>query len=195
MANKPMFPTWVMLNNANFTSPTGNADLRTGLPQYGGALCLGDYADYTETDANAQSYSTNGTLHAGRYRFVQVDSAATAANVKTGTIGLMASLAQGMNVVTSMDKKLGAGLHMVIFLNSITPGNYGFVQELGDANVLMGGTASGSAGTAVYADTNSANNGTATSTSTSNDLLGYAEVTLGTSALKRVLLDLPDIQG
>lgn len=191
----PTLPTWLAVNACNFTSPTGLTDLRTSLPQYGGALNLGDYFDFTEAEANQVSDTAIGTLHTGRYRFVNVDSQATAANVKTGTVGLMASLAQGLNVVTSMDKKLGAGLHQVIFLNSITPGNYGFVQELGDANVLMGGTASGAAGTAVYADTNSANNGTATSTSTSNVLLGYAEETLGTSALKRVLLDLPVVQG
>lgn len=191
MPFNPTLTTWAPLNAANFQSPTGNVDLRTGLPQYGGALNLGEYFDLTEAEANQLSDTDTGTLHAGRYRFVQVDSAATAANVKTGTVGLMASLSQGINVVTSFDKKLGTGLHQVVFLNSITPGYYGFVQELGDASVLMGGTASGAAGTLVYSTTL----GVGTSTAGSEASIGRAEETLGTSAIKRVLLDLPVFQG
>jgi hypothetical protein len=42
-----------------------------------------------------------------------------------------------MNMVTSYDQAIGvAGLRPVVFLNSITPGNYCFVQELGVATVL-----------------------------------------------------------
>jgi hypothetical protein len=184
-------PTWLALNAANFSSPTGLADLRTGNPQYGGALNVGDYFDLTEAEANQLSNTTTGTLHAGRYRFVQVDSAATAANVKTGTVGLLCTLAKGPNVVTSFDKGLGAGLRQVVFLNSITPGNYGFVQEQGDANVLFGGTATGAAGVLVYATTL----GVGTSTAGSDVSIGRAEVALTVSVVNRVQLDLPLVQG
>ncbi len=187
----PTLATWLNLNAANFTSPTGLTDVRTGQPQFGGALYVGKYFDLTEAEANQLSTTATGTLHTGRYRFVQVDSAATASNVKTGTIGCMASLAQGVNVVTSFDKKLGAGLHQVVFLNAITPGNYGFVQEAGDANVLFGGTATGSAGTLVYATSL----GVGTSTAGSDAPIGRSEATLSTTALNRVQLDLPLIQG
>jgi hypothetical protein len=184
-------PTWIALNAANFSSPTGLTDLRTGNPQYGGALNVGDYFDLTEAEANQLSYTTTGTLHAGRYRFVQVDSGATAANVKTGTVGLLCTLAKGVNVITSFDQGLGAGLRQVVFLNSITPGNYGFVQEQGDANVLFGSTASGAAGVLVYA----AATGVGSSTAGSLAPIGRAEATLSTSVLNRVQLDLPLVQG
>lgn len=138
-------PTISALNSANFTSPSGQADIRTGAPEWIG-LVQGDYFDLTTSEALQLSATATGTLYSGRYRFVKVDSGATAANVKTGTIGLMPSLAAigngtsvaspSENVVTSYDQGLVAGLRPVVFLNAITPGNYGFVQELGIATVL-----------------------------------------------------------
>jgi hypothetical protein len=149
MPFNPTLPTWLALNACNSTSSTGNTDLRTGLAIQGGNLVPGDYFDLTNEEANRLSYSTNGILYAGRYRWVQVDSGATAANVKTGTIGLMPSLAvvatsplgtknPPMNIVTSYDQSLGGatGLRPVVFLNTVTPGNFCFVQELGIATVL-----------------------------------------------------------
>jgi len=134
----PILPTWVAINGADDPTPTGLQDIRTGQTVYGGALNLGDYFDMTEKEANGNSDTDTGTLHAGRYRRVQVDSGATAANVKTGTIGLMVAGGQPqLNLVTSYDKGI-VGAHPVVFLNSITPGNYGFVQELGIATVLCG---------------------------------------------------------
>ena len=44
-----------------------------------------------------------------------------------------------LNLITSYDKGI-VGAHPVIFLNAITPGNYGFVQELGVATILCGAT-------------------------------------------------------
>lgn len=61
----------------------------------------------------------------------------------------MAQLGNSENVVTSADLAIGtanaanAGIgpvHPVVFLNSVTPGNYGFVQESGVATVLAGAT-------------------------------------------------------
>jgi hypothetical protein len=213
MPFQPIVPTWTAWNNANFTSPTALTDLRTGQPFAAGGLNLGDFFDATEQEANQASYTTNGLLHSGRYRYVQVSSAATAANVAVGKIGYMQPgsfvqsvqvLTQGtgqtvgtyvvtgsgggatvqatiqvvvntatsisvtlltpgygytsaptftlvtggtpgtvaaqlnpvINGVTSYDNALAAGIRPVVFLNSITPGNYGFVQELGVATVL-----------------------------------------------------------
>ena len=215
-------PTWLALNNCNFSSPTGLTDPITGQPYTGGALNLGDYTDVDNQEAASMSYTTNGNLFEGRYRFVQVDSSATAANVKTGTVGyikngstmksvvitgagtgqtngtytinanagvgggsgaqisvtiagglltiasvlnpgygyvtpptftiaeggtpgtVVAQLDSNVNVVTSADQANAGfgsyGVRPVVFLNAITPGNYGFVQELGTATVLAGGS-------------------------------------------------------
>lgn len=140
------------LNSSNDTTESAVADSITGQPIYGITdMKRGVYFDLTSDEAAASSNTTVGKLYAGRFRRVQVDSGATAANVKTGTIGLMPSLAaQGQdvgtaftpseNVVTSYDQAQGVGggigLRPVVFLNAITPGNFGFVQELGVATVL-----------------------------------------------------------
>jgi hypothetical protein len=140
MPFQPILPTWLSLNGANFTSPTALTDIRTGQPFAAGGLNVGDFFDLTTQEASQLSNTSVGTLQAGRYRFIQVDSAATAANVATGTIGLMKA-STSANVVTSYDI---ANLYLtlntprkVVFLNAITPGNYGFVQELGVATVQL----------------------------------------------------------
>ena len=217
----PSLPTWLAWNNANFTSPSGLTDAYTGQQVNAGGLNLGDYFDATNQEAGIASYATNGVLYAGRYRLVQVDSGATAANVKTGTVGFLragggtgavktviitaagtgatagtytingtggggsgaviqvvvtggaitsATVLNGgfnynsipafsltitgtsggtvagqldttPNVVTSQDQAsvTGVQVRLVVFLNSITPGNYGFIQELGTATLLAGG--------------------------------------------------------
>ena len=226
MPFQPALPTWLAINNVNNSSQSGLTDPVTGFPYNGGGLNAGDYFDLTNEEAATASYTTNGILFSGRYRFVQVDSGATAANVKTGTVGYVRSgstvksvvvLTQGsgqtvgtyqvaanvgtgggqgaiiqvivtsataisvsvlnggfgyvspptftlatggtpgtvvaqlnisMNIVTSADVAINAvngpnaalagigPVRPVIFLNSITPGNFGFVQELGVATVL-----------------------------------------------------------
>jgi hypothetical protein len=228
MPQQQALPTWLALNNVNSPYQSGQGDNVTGFPYNAGGLNQGDYFDLTNDEAAGASYLTNGLLYSGRYRYVQVDSGATAANVKTGTVGYIRSgssvksvvvLTQGtgqtigtyqvaatvgsgggsgaiiqvivtsataitvsvvnggfgyvspptftlatggtpgtvvaqlagpsMNVVTSADIAIGtaslanAGIgpvHPVVFLNSITPGNNGFIQELGVATVLAGST-------------------------------------------------------
>lgn len=268
-------PTWLALNNANFTSPTGMTDAATGQPEYGGGLNVGDYSDYTSDQARIASYTTNGILYSGRYRFVQVDSGATAANVKVGTVGYMRAgstvktvvvLTQGSgqtpgtyligstggggtgaviqvvvssataitatvvsggsgytsvptftlatggtpgtvaaqldstpNVVTSFDVAVTANtvVRPVVFLNSITPGNYGFIQENGIATVLANATlTSATANAWVNAKTSGA--GTVDTTAASGSAIGS---TIGqaidmpyASVLFKCLLDAPTVQ-
>ena len=220
----PSLPTWLAINNANFTSPTALTDPDSGQQIAAGGLNLGCYFDVTNGEASNASYAATGILYAGRYRLVQVDSGATSANVKTGTIGFLrtgggtgavktvvitvpgtgattgtytvaanaggggtgaviqvvvsggaitsatvlnggynynsvptfsltatgttggtvvAQLDTSPNIVTSADQisATATGVRPVVFLNSITPGNYGFIQELGTATVLNATTA------------------------------------------------------
>lgn len=228
MPLQQMLPTWVALNNANFPTASGIQDLRTGQDFPAGGLNLGDYFDVTEREANSASFLTNGLCHHGRYRLIHLDSGATAANVKTGTIGFLRSgmfvqgavitapgastvsgtflvplpvnSGNGNGAVLSITAVSGTGatavsvqqggtgytqvptisavqitaavpgltgvtvvcqlnsspneiissdmanaavpktlVNPVVFLNAITPGNFGFVQELGLATVLAGG--------------------------------------------------------
>ena len=227
MPQQQALPTWLALNGMNSPYQSGQGDSQTGFPYAGGGLNAGDYFDLTNDEAAGASNTATGLCFAGRYRYVQVDSGATAAYVKTGTVGyiragssvknvvvltqgsgqtvgtyqvaanvgsgggygaviqvivtsaaaitvsvvnggfgyvspptftlatggtvgtVVAQLGVGMNVVTSADIAVGtanaanAGIgpvHPVAFLNPITPGNYGFIQELGVATVLAGPT-------------------------------------------------------
>jgi hypothetical protein len=254
MPFQPIVPTWLAWNNGNFTSPTALTDVRTGQPFAAGGLNLGDFFDATNQEAFQGSYTTNGTLFAGRYRFVQVDSGATAANVKTGTVGYLragttvqsvviltagsgqtagtynvaatagsgggsgaliqvvvgsagtvtsvtvlqggygyvsvptftlvtggtvgtvaAQLSTTPNLVTSADQ-VAAGtavpVRPVVFLNSITPGNYGFIQELGTATVLAT-SGVGTTTTAALVDATPANNGLVVTRAAAGSPIGY----------------------
>lgn len=277
MPQQQIVPTWTAWNNANFTSPTALTDLRTGQPFAAGGLNLGDYFDATNDEASTASYTTNGILYGGRYRYVQVDSGAIAANVKTGTIGYLrsglsvksvvitaagsgqtagtytiaaspgsgggvnaiiqvvvgaagtittatvlqggtnyvtvptfyvvaggtpgtvaAELGSTPNVVTSYDQAVGGSpltgvpVHPIVFLNSITPGNYGFVQELGTATVLgNSGISGGAIGNFV----------TATTAGTVNQGTTYTIATVGlavdlplASVLFKIVLNSPVVQ-
>lgn len=247
MPKQQIIPTWLAWNNCNFQTQSGITDPRTLQDFPAGGLNVGDYFDATEQEANEASYLANGLLHWGRYRLVKVDSGATVAHVRTGTIGYVragtfvqsASFIPGTggtpgtyieplpaqsvggsgavlevvvgnsgsivsvtvlrggsgylytpilvdgppflppvpipgltafwiagnlnstpNVVTSVDQAIvvnpGVSIEnaprAVVFLNSITPGNYGFVQELGLANVMCSPIDNSNPGSVVYPD-------------------------------------------
>lgn len=177
-----------------YTSPSGMTDLRTGLPYQAGGLKVGDYFDLTEAEAQAQS--TN--LHEGRYRFVQVDSTATAANILKGTIGCMKTLAGGVNFITDFSNNIGGttGLSRgVVFLAPLTAaqiaaGAYVFVQEEGDATLLA--AAAVTAGQGVIVTTG----GQVTPGTTLNLYVGCAiQAAAGLGSLFRTILDLPVVAG
>ena len=246
MPQQQIVPTWTAWNNANFTSPTAMSDPITGQQYASGGLNVGDYFDATNDEARISSYTTNGLLFEGRYRYVNVDSGATAANVKTGTVGYLrlgssvvgaiissaginqnngtytiaatggggtgaqiqiviafgsivaatvvtggvgytsvptftigqggvtgvvaGQLSSSPNMVTSADQSVVQGVHAVVFLNSITPGNYGFVQELGLATVLCSGTL-GDGAIGDYVNT-TGTSGTVTTTALSGSAVG-----------------------
>lgn len=211
MPFNPTLPTWLAINASNDTSATGMTDLRTGQPYQGGALVLGDYFDLTNREALQASYLTNGTLYCGRYRRVQVDSGATAANVKVGTIGAMPSpaamqidlggkLPVSMNVVTSYDQALNGAIRPVVFLNTVTPGNFCFVQELGLATVLgkNGLTATPTIGDLIISGTSGLvddpTQSTALTYALEKQIIGTAVDLPVSNGLFRILLSLPVVQ-
>lgn len=207
------------LNLANDVSPSGFANVRTGYQVNAGGLTPGDAIDLTNQTALAQSAPAVGILFEGRYRRVQVDSLATAANVAKGKAAYVvpgytvfaaliltagtgqtpgvytvnatggggsgasiqvvvaaggtvtqaptvitpgsgytglptftlvsggtpatfeAQMAINTNIVTSTDiTGVNPSAPRGVFLNSITPGNYGWIQENGIATVLQAAT-------------------------------------------------------
>ena len=122
MPQQQILPTWTSLNNANSTSQSGMSDPISGQPYNSGGLNLGDYFDITNDEAMSLSYQTNGILYAGRYRWVQVDSGATAANVKTGTVGYIRS---GMTVKSVGITNAGSGGNAGSYVVNATVGSGG----------------------------------------------------------------------
>ena len=81
-----------------------------------------DRHDYDQPHLHVDSEPTGPTNSVisplGRIR---VDSGVSAANVKTGTIGLLKGGINGLNVVTSYDVGESAGLRPMVLPNTITP--------------------------------------------------------------------------
>lgn len=84
-------------------------------------------ADYTDTAI--------GTLYGGVYQLVLVDSGATAANVAIGHAAYLVYADVGTWGVTDFAHADAASLPAGVFLNTITPGNYGFICVAGIVNV------------------------------------------------------------
>lgn len=126
------------LNLAN--SPNGYAFTEpvTGITIPGGGLNPGDLIRLTLSEATALSTGLGAAnaLYEGQYQWVQVDSGATAGNVKRGTIACLTTVAKGNAVVTDYAHALANNLIIGVFLNSITPGNWGWIQISGRASVL-----------------------------------------------------------
>ena len=122
-------------NNATsypFTEPI------TGLPIPGGGLLAGDYIDITLGEATSFSTAMGSSqaLYEGRYKYIQVDASATAGNVKAGTVAARLSTVSA-HVVTDYAHAMTGGQNIDgVFLNSIAPGNWGWIQCRGRASVL-----------------------------------------------------------
>lgn len=185
--------TQIGLFNVNSASPTFSAEAVTGMPLPTGAN-PGERFYLTEAQANqlTAGLSLNGVTiqgHAGWYRTVQVDVGATAANIAFGYIGAQATLAGGVNLVTSADKALALGLRPCVFLGIVTPGNYTIVQDQGDATVYLT-NAGVLANTAAYTATHgqSADSG---GLSTTIGTVGIVEAATSGAGLARVALGFP----
>lgn len=143
-----------LMNNTNLPTPNAFTEPITGLAIPGSGLVLGDIM--TITPKEAQMLSTQPgmpspfPLYEGDYQFVGVDAAATAANVARGRIAFLLSVARGNLVVTDGSHALNVNLVTGIFINSITPGNYGWIQIAGRANVMFA-AAGGAPGDGVVA--------------------------------------------
>jgi hypothetical protein len=190
MPLQQIIPTWFAINGCNDISPSGLNDNRTKAPVFAGGLNQGDYFDLTEQEAAEHSYTQTGLLHAGRYRRVKIDENATPAQITRGRLAFMPTLlAPNLNVVTSYDHGIHQG-RIVVMLNVIDPGNYGFVQELGVASVYTSGTIAIAGRVGV--GTNGAGQAGGES---AGGTIGYALQAHSGAGIGLVILELPTLQG
>lgn len=177
------------LTGVNNTSPTLSAEAVTGLPLPSGA---NSGQRFYLTEAQAQ-YLTSGQsyqCHEGWYREVQVDAGATANYIAAGYIGAQKSLAKGQNVVTSVDQSLELGLAPCVFLGAVTPGNYTFVQDQGDATVCANDAVT-AGHTLLYATNGLGLVADSGGTTTTGATVGIAEASVSVSGLVRARLGFP----
>ena len=103
MAQVP-FSSFYLGPTAVYTSPTGLQDSLTGAAQKGGNFALGNYCDLTEAEAKQWNAQYGTTLHQGRYRIVQLSTAAT-----TGNTGLGKPVAFGLGTTVQQVALSAAG--------------------------------------------------------------------------------------
>jgi hypothetical protein len=72
------------LTGVYYPSSTGLVDIRSGQPYVGGGLYLGATTELTGDEARSLTPPGASPVYAGRYRFVQIDPGATAANLGFG---------------------------------------------------------------------------------------------------------------
>jgi hypothetical protein len=147
----PFIPSGA-LNTANSPGQTGQQEPITGLNLPSG-LSPGAWFDMTESEAQAYSNTTVGTLHAGRYQWVQLSSTAVIAGngaLQRGQalFAVPSSALPPAYVVTNVPPAAAAAAQpgIGVFLNTapggtfpVTPGNWFFMQVIapGRATVKM----------------------------------------------------------
>lgn len=146
-SDKSIFnPGALQLNNINVaTLGQLNQLLATAgvVISYGGTDDLGKRMIVSDQDAADWSLASIGTLFGGIYQAVQVDSAATAANIFPGAAAYLLDTAAGGGansgsqgfVVTDSAHALATNLGCGVFLNAVTPGQFTFIQISGKATV------------------------------------------------------------
>ncbi len=128
------------LNTCNSQFVTGQGDPVSGAAYQGGGLTAGAMIEVSDAEAAPLSNPRSANnLFGGAYQWVQVDSGATAANVQAGRGAFLkldpTGTAEGVEpesgysnyVVTDQAGAAADSLWCGVFLNAITPGNWGFI--------------------------------------------------------------------
>lgn len=119
----------VKLNMINDAVCGGATNQGTGATLYGGLA--GIEIEFTEPQVFS---GTPGTLYEGVYKYVQLSS--QSANSARGRVAFWADAAEFLVTMTAQD-----GNHAGIFLNTVTAGNWCWIQVGGLASVLFASVA------------------------------------------------------
>ena len=146
MAMKRLDRINFVLNTTGDPTASGLQEPITGQTMNYGGLEVGDYFDLTDAEAYSLSNTSIGTLYGGRYQRVLLDSAATASNVQIGKLAYLKSIGAlegpspttsfgAFSTVTDISHALASDTFVGVFLSSLAPGYYGFIQVQGRATV------------------------------------------------------------
>lgn len=191
------------LNTVNDTVIGGESGI-TGVSKFAGQL--GKHLTVGSEQIAQMFSSTIGTLYAGRYRYVRRRSTDDASpSLSAGKIAFWDTTVSNWQTAyqVTTDENLSSSANAVmragIFINNISPGNYGFIQDLGEVAIRFRAvlTAAGAIGSPVYAaaagdtgtDQGTADVLTTDSTSVANErFMGFAVEAPAGGGLKLVLL-------
>jgi len=135
-----------VLNTTGDPTASGLQEPITGQTMNYGGLEVGDYFNLSASEALLLSNTSIGSLYEGTYMRVLLDSGATATNVQIGKLAYLKSIGalEGpspsgtgvpVDTVTDISHALASDLFVGVFLSSLTPGYYGFIQTSGRATV------------------------------------------------------------
>lgn len=131
------------LNDVNLSAAQGTINTIPGTPtttgiNQGAQDIPGDRLVLSTADALALSDTTVGTLFSGMYQFIQTTSTATAAFARGRIFFWNTALeSTGSPYIVTADETQaqGVGLWSGIGLNTVTAGNFGWMQILGKASI------------------------------------------------------------
>ena len=118
------------LNNVNVTNVGAINSIMAAngaVINYRSQSDLGKRICFTNAEIATYTYTPNGTLYGGVYQLVQVDSGATAASIGTGLLAYLQFAKRSTYTVTDVSHADATSEVAGVFLNTITPGNYGFI--------------------------------------------------------------------
>lgn len=117
------------LNAINDAVAGGSASAGTGAALY--ASQLGARINLSDAQIAALTYTTTGTLYGGIYQYVNFLSSATASPIK----GLIAFWSTDATFIVTNDEPTGVADWAGIGLNTVTKGNFGWIQTAGKATI------------------------------------------------------------
>ena len=184
MANSPTVGVYIpgqYLNTSASASSTGATDPITG-NNYPTGLNVGkviEISDLMAASLTAPGTATSNQLFGGAYQWVQVDSAATAANVAPNLAAFIKwpTVATDAIVVTDEAHATAESLPAGVFIQTITPGQYGFIfVGAGKVNVAFKTplTTAGAVGNTVNVGGGSGTFDSFSATAVNNQSLGIA---------------------
>lgn len=149
----------------------------------------GDHVVWDDATAQGISKTSVGTCYGGYYQYVTLDSAASTLYLGQALYWKMTSNTQGVYCVTNVQTGNTPAFAGVLINPTWTPGNWGWIQNLGRATVLVdaaSGAVSIGSSMSLSAATGTSNASVLVSTSTAATapglLVGVSETAIATPA-------------
>ncbi len=187
-----------LLNAVNDAASGGIVNSVSGIQQARNPGQLGGFYYLSQAEASSRYGALAAPLYSGLYQYVQVvaTSSAPARGLAACYSVLPTSYTNSLQnyIVTATNTAENQSFFAGIFLNAITPGNFGWIQVAGVATVQYKAGATGAIGDMISLDATPTNTfvdlaQTATTAALLKIMVGTAIVAPSTGALAAILMD------